>query len=60
MANEIKVWIVGAKHEAFGEEGCREYRGSERGARIVAGKIAKRGGHGWRPLVSEQVVTPAR
>lgn len=45
------VWIVGAKNEAFGREGMREYIGTERGARIVAGKIARCAGHGWNPVV---------
>lgn len=49
-----RLWLVGAQHQAFGPEGVREYLGTERGARILAGKIARKGGHGWRPLVSEQ------
>lgn len=51
-----RVWLVGATHDAYGQEGCREYVGTERGARILAGKIARRGGHGWRPYVSESEV----
>lgn len=53
MNTETKTWTIGAKHEAFGEEGCRLYVGTERGARIAAGKIARKGGYGWSPVWRE-------
>lgn len=46
------VWIVGAEHEAFGEEGARQYFGSRLGAQRAANRIARRGGHGWRPFIT--------
>jgi len=44
-------WIVGATHEAFGDEGLQEYRGTRLGARRRAARIARAAGHGWRPVV---------
>lgn len=44
-------YFVGASHEAFGREGERAYHGTERGARIIAGRIARAAGHGWVPYV---------
>lgn len=52
-----RVWIVGARHQAYGVEGAREYRGTELGARRLAAKIARMGGHGWSAYVSEQVTS---
>jgi hypothetical protein len=46
------VWIVGAEHEAFGVEGSRHYFGSRLGAQRAANRIARRGGHGWRPFIT--------
>lgn len=46
-------YLIAAKHPAYGIEGQREYIGSERGANMAAKKIAKKGGHGWTPLVEE-------
>lgn len=42
-----------ASHDAFGVEGLREYQGTELGARRAAAAIARRGGHGWKPVVRE-------
>jgi hypothetical protein len=50
--NTKSTWVIGAKHQAFGVEGTRVWVGTERGARMLAGKIAKRGGHGWSAYVS--------
>lgn len=47
------TYTIAAKHEAFGIEGSREYIGTERGAKIAAGKIAKAAGYGWKPFVRE-------
>lgn len=46
-----ELYEVGATHAAFGDEGMREYRGTRLGAVREANRIARRGGHGWRPVV---------
>ena len=52
MSNST-TYTIAARHNAFGIEGSREYVGTERGAKIAAGKIAKAAGHGWTPVVRE-------
>ena len=52
MSNAI-TYTIAARHEAFGVEGQREYIGTEQGAKIAAGKIARAAGHGWTPVVRE-------
>ena len=53
MSTTTATYIIAARHNAFGIEGSREYVGTERGAKIAAGKIAKAAGHGWSPVVRE-------
>ena len=49
-----QTYTIAARHDAFGIEGARYYVGTERGARIAAGKIAKAAGFGWTPVVIEE------
>lgn len=42
---------VGAYHQAFGLEGVRTYTGTFIGAQRLANRVARHGGHGWRPYV---------
>lgn len=48
-----QTYTIAAKHTSFGIEGAREYIGTERGAKMVAAKIAKAAGFGWSPVVRE-------
>lgn len=54
MSAPTRLWLIGATHEAFGEEGVREYRGTHLGAVRAANRIARRGGHGWVAWCREQ------
>ena len=53
MRQSSRLWTIGAKHPAFGEEGLRWYYGTANGALRAARKIARAGGHGWEPLMRE-------
>lgn len=48
-----KTYTIGAKHDAFGYEGVREYFGTELGAKFAARRIANSAGFGWSPVVRE-------
>jgi hypothetical protein len=46
-----QTYSIGARHEAFGTEGCRTITGTAAEAIAAARQLAHDGGHGWVAFV---------